>query len=151
MARLSCGRPSRSCEEAGVELFAIGLESSLPEDMKEKVITREVLDQLTRSAGGEAFIVSEPKDLARICGTISDRMHNQYTFGYYPSRRQDQEWRSIRLEAKIPGLRVVSLQGGLLPCCRGDSTAVESEKILGWKQALGGTLRLRARSPCLPS
>ena len=100
---------------AGVELFAIGLESGLPEDMKEKVITREVLDQLTRSAGGEAFVVSEPKNLARICATISDRMHNQYAFGYYPSRREDHQWRSIRLEAKIPGLKVTASKTGYYP------------------------------------
>ena len=104
----------------GVELFAIGLESSLPEDMSEKVITREVLDHLTRSAGGEAFIVSESKELARICGTISDRMHNQYTFGYYPSRRQNLEWRSIRVEAKIPGLRVVASKAGYYPAVAAD-------------------------------
>ena len=105
----------------GVELFAIGLESNLPEDMKEKVITREVLVQLTQSAGGEAFVVSESKDLARICSTISDRMHNQYTFGYYPSRRQDQEWRSIRVEAKIPGLRVVASKAGYYPAVEADN------------------------------
>jgi Ca-activated chloride channel homolog len=99
----------------GVELFAIGLESGLPEDMKERVITREVLDQLTRSAGGEAFVVSEPKNLARICATISDRMHNQYTFGYYPSRQEDYQWRSIRLEAKIPGLKVTPSKTGYYP------------------------------------
>ncbi len=99
----------------GVELFAIGLESGLPEDMKERVITKEVLDQLTRSAGGEAFVVSEPKHLARICATISDRMHNQYAFGYYPSRQEDHQWRSIRLEAKIPGLRVTPSKTGYYP------------------------------------
>src|SRR5262245_44316356 len=99
----------------GVELFAIGLESSLPEDMKERVMTREVLDKLPRSAGGEAFIVSESKNLSRICGIISDRMHNQYAFGYYPSRREDRQWRSIRLEAKIPGLKVTASKTGYYP------------------------------------
>jgi hypothetical protein len=88
--------------------------------MKEKIITREVLVQLTQSAGGEAFVVGESKDLARICGAISDRMHNQYTFGYYPSRRQDQEWRTIRVEAKIPGLRVVASKTGYFPAVETD-------------------------------
>ena len=116
--------------------------------MSEKVITREVLVHLTRSAGGEAFVVSESKELARICSTISDRMHNQYTFGYYPSRRQDQEWRSIRVEAKIPGLRVVASKAGYYPAVAADDRRqVESEEILGWKQALGGTVCVRARSP----
>ena len=68
----------------------------------------------------EAFVVAESKDLARICSTISDRMHNQYTFGYYPARQQNQEWRTIRVEAKIPGLRVVASKAGYFPAVEAD-------------------------------
>jgi VWFA-related protein len=100
---------------SGFELFAIGLESNLPEDLQERSVTRRVLDELTRAAGGEAFVTAEAASLARICAAISDRMHNQYTFGYYPPRGADGEWRSVRVQTRMPGLRVVASKSGYYP------------------------------------
>ncbi len=99
----------------GAELFAIGLQTDLPEDLRYRDMTRAVLGELTRSAGGEAFMVENPRDLRIICRTISDRMHNQYSFGYYPSRSDSGNWRSIRVESKVRGLRVVSSKAGYYP------------------------------------
>jgi len=99
----------------GVELFAIGLETELAEDFQYRRLTRSVLDQLTRSAGGEAFIVSDSKELGGICEMISDRMHNQYAFGYYPPVTVDGEWHDIRIEAKASGYKVIASKTGYYP------------------------------------
>jgi VWFA-related protein len=100
---------------SGLELFAIGLESNYPEDMEERAVTRAVLEALTRSAGGEAFVTSEAHDLGRICGAISDRMHNQYAFAYYPPPSSDGKWRTVRIEPRLPGLRIVASKTGYFP------------------------------------
>jgi VWFA-related protein len=99
----------------GVELFAIGMESGLPEDARERAATRLILGELTASAGGESFLVSDSKDLPRVCHAISDQMHNQYTLGYYPPKSQSSEWRKIKVETRIPGLTVVPSKKGYYP------------------------------------
>jgi VWFA-related protein len=96
----------------GVELFAIGLESGVPEDLRPILSTRWVLNRLTQSAGGESFIISNSRDLRRISGIISDQMHNQYSFAYYPPKTSEGEWRNIRLETRSRGLRVVPSRTG---------------------------------------
>jgi Ca-activated chloride channel family protein len=98
-----------------VELFAIGIESDSLEDVVESVATRSVLDQLTRSAGGEAFVVTEAGQLPRVCDAISERMHKQYAFGYYPPRSPDGDWHEIRIEATKPGLKIVASKAGYYP------------------------------------
>jgi VWFA-related protein len=99
----------------GVELFAIGIESGLPEDFQDRVVTRSVLDQLTQSAGGEAFMVTGAGQLGKVCAAISERMHKQYAFGYYPPKSADGRWHNIRLETRVPGLRVVPSKAGYYP------------------------------------
>jgi Ca-activated chloride channel homolog len=98
-----------------VELFAIGIDSDLPEDVVESGVTRSVLDQLTRSAGGEAFIVTEAGQLGRVCDAISERMHKQYSFGYYPGPSKDGNWHDIRIESRRPGMKVVPSKTGYYP------------------------------------
>lgn len=99
----------------GVELFAIGIAPEHPEDERDRVITGSVLSQLTQSAGGEAFVLEDPRDLGAICATISDRMHNQYTFGYYPAHTKAGEYRSISIVTRTPGLRVIPSKTGYYP------------------------------------
>lgn len=96
----------------GIELFSIGLQTQLPEEIQEGPAMRKVLDRLTQSAGGEAFIVDDSRDLSRICSIISDRMHNQYSLGYYPPETTDGEWRAIRLVTKVRGFRVIASKTG---------------------------------------
>ena len=99
--------------QQGIELYAIGLETELPEEATDRLVTRTVLDRLTQSsAGGESFILSDSRDLKRICAMISDQMHNQYSFAYYPPKTMEGEWRTIRLETKIRGFRVIASKAG---------------------------------------
>jgi Ca-activated chloride channel family protein len=99
----------------GVELFAIGMETDQPEEYLHRSITRAVLNSLTESAGGEAFIVREPKELGKVCAMISDRMHNQYTLAYYPPKTNDIRWRTIRVETRVPNLKVIPSKTGYYP------------------------------------
>lgn len=98
----------------GVELFSIGLETELPEQAQDKLMMREVFAELTRSAGGEAFIIQDSRDLRRICAIISEQMHNQYSFGYYPPGEAEEGWRAIRIETKARGFRVIPSRTGYL-------------------------------------
>ncbi len=98
-----------------VELFAIGVESDLPEDARERAATRSILNQLTESAGGESFVISDSRDLTKICHSISDQMHNQYTLGYRPPETKSGAWRTIRVETRVPGLTVIVSKAGYYP------------------------------------
>lgn len=100
---------------SATELFAIGLETDLPEEIQYQPLTRSVLDQLTASAGGEAFIVVQSRDLGKVCDEISDRMHNQYTFAYYPPKTGDGRWRNVRIETRNPGFTIVASKAGYYP------------------------------------
>jgi Ca-activated chloride channel family protein len=99
----------------GVELFAIGVETNLPEESQHRAVTRAVLHRLTESAGGEAFIISHTRELGKVCDMISDRMHNQYTFAYYPPKTADGQWRTIRIETRSDDYRVVPSKTGYYP------------------------------------
>ncbi len=105
----------------GVELFTIGMGTDLPEDARERAATRSILNQLTESAGGESYMVSDSKDLPKICRTISEHMHNQYNLGYYPPESKESSWRIIRVETRIPGLRVVASKTGYYPSQSGST------------------------------
>ncbi len=100
---------------SAAELFAIGLETELPDEFRSSEATRTILSALTSSAGGEAFIVLQSKELGRVCDQISDRMHHQYTFAYYPPKTTNGRWRSVRIEARPAGMRVVASKTGYYP------------------------------------
>lgn len=100
---------------SATELFAIGLETDVLEEMQYRNITQSVLDQLTSSAGGESFIVGRTNELGRICSEISERMHHQYTLAYYPPEAQTSSWRRVRIETRFPGYRIVASKTGYFP------------------------------------
>ena len=100
---------------SATELFAIGLETDLLEDMQYKAITRSVLDRLTDSAGGESFIVGRTNELGKVCSEISERMHHQYTLAYYPPEARDARWHTVRIETRVPSYRVVASKTGYFP------------------------------------
>jgi Ca-activated chloride channel homolog len=97
---------------SGVELYAIGIESDSPDERQEKTVTQAVLNQLTTSAGGEAFMIGDATDLATVCRSISDQMHNQYSLGYYPPKTNEGQWRNIRVVTRAPGMTVVPSKRG---------------------------------------
>jgi VWFA-related protein len=98
--------------QSAAELFAIGLESDQPEEIQSLAVTRSVLEQLTASAGGEAFLVLQPKELGRICDQIAERMHHQYTLAYYPPKTREGQWHRVRIEVRSPEFTVVASKKG---------------------------------------
>jgi len=96
----------------GIELFTIGVETPVDESTPEDVIMRMVFDKLTRSAGGEVFIIDDSRNLRRICTTIADQMHSQYSLGYYPPKTVEGGWREIKVETRTRGYRVVASKTG---------------------------------------
>jgi len=53
--------------------------------------------------------------LNAICRTISERMHNQYSLGYYSPKRQGSQWRGVRIETRVQRLRVLPSKRGYYP------------------------------------
>jgi len=64
--------------------------------------------------------------LSGVCEAISERMHNQYAFAYYPPRDAAAEWRTIRLETRTPSLRVTPSRKGYFAIA-GDGAAAPGE------------------------
>jgi hypothetical protein len=59
--------------------------------------------------------VVRSQELGRVCEEISERMHHQYTFAYYPPKAANGDWHSVRIEVRTPGLRVVTSKTGYFP------------------------------------
>jgi VWFA-related protein len=71
----------------------------------------DVLKQLARSAGGEAFLPHSPKDVSPICERIAHDIRSQYTLVYIPgNRKQDGTYRAIQVKAGAPGRGPVSVR-----------------------------------------
>lgn len=99
----------------GIELFTIGIEPELPGEGRDRITMQYVFNRLTQSSGGEAFLIPTPRELRRICSIISDRLHKQYSFGYYPPKLAGREWRSIAMETRLRGYRIVLSKNGYFP------------------------------------
>jgi VWFA-related protein len=100
---------------SAAELFAIGLEPERQDAAMYESSSRPILDRLTGSAGGAAFVVSQTKELGNVCRQIADRIHSQYTLAYYPPPAADGRWRTVRIAARRPGLQVISSKTGYFP------------------------------------
>jgi len=63
-----------------------------------------VLRQLARATGGEAFLPRLLQDVIPICQQIARDIRNQYTVAYAPTnRKQDGTYRAIQVKAAAPG------------------------------------------------
>jgi VWFA-related protein len=71
----------------------------------------DVLRQLARATGGEAFFPEELKDVVVICKRVAREIRNQYTIGYVPDRPvQPGTYRSIRVIAGAAGRGKLSVR-----------------------------------------
>jgi len=70
--------------------------------------------QLAVITGGRSFLLREIRDLEKSLADIARELRYQYLLGYTPTRPIDagaQEWRSIRVVVKRPGVRVRARDG----------------------------------------
>jgi Ca-activated chloride channel homolog len=71
----------------------------------------DVLKQLAKSSGGEAFLPESPKDVMPICGRIAHDLRSQYTLAYVPTNRKvDGTYRTVQVKADAPGRGRVSVR-----------------------------------------
>jgi len=71
----------------------------------------DVLKQLAKAAGGEAFLPASAKDVIPICERIAHDIRSQYTLAYVPiNRKQDGAYRVVYVRAGAPGRGKVSVR-----------------------------------------
>ena len=93
----------RFVEEAGVQIYAIGLFEPDGGPTPEERGGPQLLDDLTRMTGGRDFVVQNLAELPDIATKISMELRNQYVVGYRPSNREhDGKWRKIKIKLRPP-------------------------------------------------
>jgi len=71
----------------------------------------DVLKQLAKAAGGEAFLPDSVKDVVPICQRIAHDIRSQYTLAYTPANQKpDGTYRAIQVKADAPGRGRVSVR-----------------------------------------
>jgi Ca-activated chloride channel family protein len=84
-------------EEAGVEVYAIGLFDRFARRLEEKMGPLQ-LEEVTTVTGGRVFSAHDSVELSRAVTQISHELRNQYVLGYYPSNRsRDGKWRRLKI------------------------------------------------------
>jgi Ca-activated chloride channel family protein len=98
-------------------IYGIGLRS--PELSTESRGFKEaefVLRQLSQETGGRVFFPSQPQDLAKVYGQISDELSSQYTVGYTSrNARHDGSWRRIVVRVNRQQVTARTKQGYFAP------------------------------------
>ena len=77
----------------------------------------ELFAELAALTGGRSFNTRNERDLSGTLQTIARELRFQYLLGYSPSRplaAGANEWRSIAIKVKRPGLRVRGRDGYLV-------------------------------------
>ena len=88
----------------------------------------QVLRELAKASGGEAYFPETLRDVRPVCERIAHEIRNQYTISYSPTnQKQDGTYRGIQLRAATPagrGLHVTTRAGYIAPL---KPTATKSE------------------------
>jgi len=63
----------------------------------------QLLKQLARISGGEAFFLETPDKLREVCEGIGKEIRNRYTMGYTPAPGKSGELRRIQVRVSVPG------------------------------------------------
>lgn len=109
----------RLVEEADVEIYALGIFSTIFKTYEESMGKR-LLTDITEATGGHTVTINNLDELPDAAASISRELRNQYILGYTPSNGAfDGRWRKIRVNAvpRTAGtvLHVYSKQGYLAP------------------------------------
>jgi Ca-activated chloride channel family protein len=93
---------SHFLQSSDVTVFAIGSES--PAGSADW--GHSVLERITAATGGYAFFASSASDLSLSINKIRTAIGSQYAIGYVPRYPNLHKWRDIRVDCKIPGIRL---------------------------------------------
>jgi Ca-activated chloride channel family protein len=99
-------------KEEDVQIFVIGIVdpgSQLDPGQR----GRDIIEDLARISGGEAYFPESADQLEDICNKIALELRNEYVLGYHPTNTaKDGRWRKIRLKIDPPkGVRDLSVHG----------------------------------------
>ena len=87
-----------------------------------------VLNELSKTTGGQAYFPEDLKDVLPICERIAHEVRNQYTIVYRPTnQKRDGAYRAIEVRAS-GGLRVITRAGYLAPLKAAAAVARETRK-----------------------
>lgn len=93
-------------EKSDAIIYSVGLFDEGDPDQR-----FDVLKQLAKAAGGEAFLPESAKDVTPICQRIAHDLRSQYTLAYVPTNRnQDGTYRAVQVKADAPGRGRVSVR-----------------------------------------
>jgi VWFA-related protein len=91
-------------------VYAIGIDRDDPRAMRTR-INPYSLRQITDDTGGYTEVVKDTPELGPATARIADELNKQYTLGYTPSRRPDNQFHGIRVRVKRAGHRVRARRG----------------------------------------
>ncbi|HEV8336491.1 MAG TPA: VWA domain-containing protein [Candidatus Polarisedimenticolia bacterium] len=101
-----------------VTVYAIGLGARLEDetDLAQRHSLKEILETLSEKTGGRFYNPERPGQLADVYRRISEDLSRQYSLAYSPlNGRRDGRWRTLRVEASRPGVRLVTRPGYFAP------------------------------------
>jgi Ca-activated chloride channel homolog len=102
-------------KESDVQIYAIGVyDHYFPTE--EERLGPQLLNDIADLAGGRAFSIDNPNDLADVATKIGIELRNQYVLGYRPTNpAHDGKWHKIRVKLTppkgLPPLRVYAKTG----------------------------------------
>lgn len=106
-------------------IYALGIYE--PDDPENR--DPQVLRELAKASGGEAYFPDSLSDVRPICERIAHEIRNQYTISYIPTnQKQDGTYRTVQLRAESPdghGLAVTTRHGYFAPIKPAAATAGE--------------------------
>ena len=99
-------------------VYAIGLGARLQDetDIAQKFTLRRILEMLAEKTGGRFYSPERAGQLSDVYRQISEDLSRQYSLAYSPTNdARDGRWRTVRLEALRPGVKVVTRPGYFAP------------------------------------
>ena len=118
-SRYTLGEIKSIVREADVQVYAIGIFSSNPATMEERM-GPQTLSEITDLTGGRTFTIENPNELADVATKIGIELRNQYVLGYRPTNAaHDGKWRKVKVKLNppkgLPPLRVYAKSGYYAP------------------------------------
>ena len=101
-----------------VVVYAIGLGARLEDetDLGQRRSLKEILQTFSEKTGGRFYNPERPGQLAGVYQQITEDLGRQYSISYSPtSQSRDGRWRTITVEVRIPGSRVLTRPGYFAP------------------------------------
>jgi len=89
-------------QSTDVTIFVLGTDHRL--DVWRK--GRDVLTKISDASGGYAFHSSSEQDLSSAIDKVRMTLRSQYAAGYIPPYPMVHKWRQIKIECKVPGVKL---------------------------------------------